>query len=514
MRGAGGSVPGGRCRRLARRGLLKALALVAGVWVGCGGAAWNADAWSPGLVSLETSGSRAAAAPPKVAMLRWPWGPTVQVGERTFRIDVRPDPRRRVRLVVWDVAQPPGPGRFRWKAVLEEAIAYVRQTYPALEVELRVLTWQQLDAELEQALRQQTPPDVLGTPETTYVYDRRWQVPLEGYLAHALDPQVRADLLPGAAVLAEAEGRLWGLPRWVEWTGWAVRTQGGGARMAVDLANPLAWRMLALTAPASAGGADGVGSSPGGGSIWSAGRLGEAQSWLDGLRPHLVPPARVAELGPAELLLRGEAAAGGPVTGRLAYRLGAWAGAGPRSASAASPSALALAGTLAVQGAAAQLPGPLISASSYVLFAPPGADDARLRLAWEVAVALARHTARALAGTEGVIPAWNPEPPRPVTPARPVVPGRPGGRTPPAGGSAWWERYSFPPGAREALLGRASSPGAGTGQEGGLPAFGARARGALDWSDGLHERNVVAPWALRLARGRVSLEEFVRAVSR
>ena len=513
MSGAGGVHPGGRCRRLARRELLRALALVAGVWAGCGAGTWKGAAWSPRLLSVETPGSRAAAASPKVAMLRWPWGPRVQVGERTFRIDVRPDPRRPVRLVVWDVAQPPGPGRSRWKTVLEEAIASVRQVYPALEVELRVLAWQQLDAELEQALRQQTPPDVLGTPETTYVYDPRWQVPLEGYLAHALDPPARAELLPGAASLAEAEGRLWGLPRWVEWTGWAVRTQGGGARMAVDLANPLTWRMLVLTAPASARGVDGAGSSLGGRSIWSGERLREVQSWLDGLRAQLVPPARVAELGPLELLLRGEAAAGGPVTGRLAYRLGAWAVAGPRSAGAAAPSALALAGALAVQGAAAQLPGPLISASSYVLFAPPGADDARLRLAWEVAVALARHTARALAATEGVIPAWNPEPPRPVTPRRPVMPGRPGGRTPP-GGPAWWERYSFPPGAREALLAGGGSAGAGTGEQRGFPAFRAGVRGALDWSDGLHERDVVAQWALRLARGRVRLEEFVRQVSR
>ena len=494
MKGARSARPGRRRWLPARQGCLWGLALATATWTACVIGTWRGVAWSV----------QAAGAPVKLTMPRWPWGPRVQVGERTFRIDARPDPRRPVRLVLWDVAQPSGPGRSTWKAVLEESITSLRQTYPALEVELRLLTWQELDIELEQALRQEAPPDVLGTPETTYVYDPRWQVPLEGYLAHALDPQVRAELLPGAASLAASGDRLWGLPRWVEWTGWAARHQGGGARLAVDLANPLLWRMLVLTAAPPA---DGL-SPTRGSSIWSAGRLREAQRWLEGLRPHLVRPARVAELGPVELLMRGEAVAGGPVTGRLAYRLGLWADAGAGSARAEASSALALAGMLAAQGLAAQLPGPLISASSYVVFAPPQADDARLRLAWELAVALARHGARALAGAEGVIPAWNPQP-QPLASR-----GRRSGRTPQAGEPAWWEQYPFPPEAREALVAAGDLRGGRPQAAGGATRPRAVAGGALDWSDGLHEQNMVARWAFQLASGRIELDEFVRRVGR
>lgn len=507
---------GGRMGRVARRGWLWGVVLAAAACSAC----------SDGNL-IGTAGSvRAAASPVELALLRWPWGPRVQVGERTFRIDVRPDPRRPVKLVVWDVGQPPGPGRSGWKEVLEQAVAPLRQAYPALEVAFRVLSWQELDAELEQALRRATPPDILGTPEVTYLYDPRWQVPIEGYLAHALDPQQRAELLPGAAALTAAGGHLWGLPRWVEWAGWAVRPQGGGARVAIDLANPLTWRLLVLSAATSDGGTP-AGGPTGGASIWSAGRLRQAQAWLQSLQPHRVPAARVAQLGPVELLLRGEAAAAGPLTGRLAFRLGAWPGGG--AASRHARAGLLLAAMLAVEGVAAQLPGALVSASSYVLFAPPQADDARLRLAWELAVALARQSARALAGSEGVIAAWNPR-------TRPAGSGGPhSGGSRQAAEPPWWERYAFPPGAREALLagggpwgsapgGRGPSgrwTGGRTGSGGGGPevardASGIRpvVAGALDWSDGLHERTVVARWAPQLASGRVRLEEFVRQVSR
>ena len=469
-RARSGSAGGGGARGLGRR---------VGLWAAAaaGMALFGALAWS-----LWPAG---------------PWGPRVQVGERNFPVGARPDPRRRLELVLWDLRQPgPQPG-VAWADVVERALAPLRARYPLLQVRVRLLGWEQLDGELEQALARQQPPDVLGTPEATFIYDRRWQVPLEGYLASAAGPGVREQLLPLAAQLAGAGARLWGVPRWLEWAGWAISRNGGSRRrLAVDLANPLTWRLLVLSSPS------GVGPGPGdGGSIWTAERLREGWAWLQGVQAHLLPSRRVAELGPWELLSRGEAAAAGPLSGRMAFRVGLWAGG--RGPARPRPGVAALAAPVAVEGAAAQLPGPLLSASSYVVFAPPGSDAGRVRVAWELALNLAKAASAAMAGVEGVLPAWDPS-------AAPegAESGRPEG-------PAWWERYGLPPGVREALRDAASSGAGWAGGRGARPpGGGAVLQGALEWADWLHEQRVVARWAPELAQGRLSPEEFVARVSR
>ena len=451
----------------------------------------------------------------------WPWwGPRVQVGERTFRPGVRPSPHRLVRLVVWDVVQPSEQGPRWWEEVLREGVRTVRRRYPGLEAEVRLFRWREIDGALEQALSRGEPPDVLGTTDATYLFDRGRQVPLNLYLQHTTDPALRAEMLPGALALASDGSTLWGIPRWVEWAGWVARRRPGvrdkpgsleaesTEQLAIDLANPLTWRLLAETVPASPTRAP-QGQPT---STWEPERVHAAARWVQAARRKLVDPWRVAQEGVLEPLRRGEAWAAGPISGRLAYRLGLWPADPHQKPSGES----GLEGVELAGGAEAGLPpGPLLSASSFVLFVRPETDDERLRLAWELAVQLARLSSQVMAHADGVIPAWNPHPDSssavglgsatgPLS-SGPASPFSPVSRVMVNGSGAWWDSYPFPPGA--APLVTRSEPPALLGHPAGRD-------GARPWSDSLHQHGPVAQAALSLARGRMSLDAFTRQVAR
>ncbi|HEY8486745.1 MAG TPA: hypothetical protein VIL11_05070, partial [Limnochordales bacterium] len=186
---------------------------------------------------------------PVSVAVRWPWGPSVRVGPRTFRIDVLPQGGRPLVLTLWDLREPGAAGGPGGEEVFGAAAEELRRRFPFVSVERHVLSRQEMQARWEQAARGGGHwPDVMATYPGTYRFPGEQQVPLDGYLAHALAPAARTQLLPGALAMASSGGHLWGLPRWVEWAGWAVRPQGGGGRVAVDLSNPLTWRMLAAAA--------------------------------------------------------------------------------------------------------------------------------------------------------------------------------------------------------------------------------------------------------------------------
>ena len=430
----------------------------------------------------------------------WPWwGPRVRVGDREFRPNVRVKPDVALRLAVWDVDQPALRGAGGWKAVLSDAMRAFRARYPNVEAEIRILSWTEYAGAVTEALEKGEPPDVLGTPDAVYRFDARHQVPLEHYVGPRLPSDPAHALLPGALPLASQGGRLWGVPRWAEWYGWVRRAQGEGRRLWLDAGSALTWRYLAMAVTPA-------GEQP----VWQRSRVEAAAAWLASAPLSGGPvrsgvPLRRADLSLLEPLFSGEADVVGPVSGRLLFRLGWWpypAAAAPRPAFAAAPTDAA---------ERERMPGPLLSASGYAVFARAGADSVRVQVAAELALHLARWTSRAIAGREGVIPLWNPAWPE-ATPGRRRSSGEP--EAPP-----WWHGMHLPPGAAALLAApagegqaggdRSAPDGQGAGLAPGAPAlWGARA-----WEEALHEERVVQEAAGRLASGQMDLADFVRRVA-
>lgn len=429
----------------------------------------------------------------------WPWwGPRVQVGERQFRVQVKVPPAAPLTLTVWDVSQPAstGPG---WEGVLHQAVQVFKERYPALTVEVRILRWSEFDEALRKALADGKPPDVVGTGRFTYRVGTAYQVPLERYLADA-DPASERNVMPAALELATSveDGHLWGIPRWVEWSGWLIRQNVQSVRaVGLDLANPATWRYLVLTL------------APPGPSLWAGPSLRAAADWLQATAQARRLQPGGGSRGSALGLLwdQGAVDAAGPVTGRLAWRLGVWpapasappvpppgtAGQAPVMAGRGGESRWGLAGTFPVEGGA-NLPGPALSASSYLVFAGPEATDRRVRAAAELAIFLARWTSQEIVARDGVISAWNPLAPR--TPLEYERAARE--EPPPAGPATWWSQLALPPGTAEALERLAGQHTARIAaarsrswwRRGPAPdaqRAAAVAWGALDWQDALHE---------------------------
>ena len=435
-----------------------------------------------------------------LALPGWPWwGPRVRVGDRQFRPDVRVRPDVALTLEVWDVDQP----AFRadasggWEAVLAQALEAFRARYPNVTAEVRVLPWSRYVEAVSEGLRLGTLPDVLGTPDGIYIIDPTWQVPLRRYLEPRLPRDPAAAVLPGVWRLTESGGEWWGVPRWVEWYGWLGRA-GGGPRVWMASGSALTWRFLAMTL-----------TPPSAGPLWQRERLEKAAAWMASAPVSGGPvragvPLQRDDMSLLEPLYTGEADAAGPVSGRLLKRLGWWPYPEAPSAEAAMRP-LAPAG-----GLGGGLPGPLLSASGYLVMARPGADDTRVQLAFELALHLARQASGAVSGREGVIPVWNPgwhEPQR-----------RGRQREGPSEGPPWWSGARFPPGAEPLLQPRhepGSRPaGAGAGGEpGSLAPPGPALWGARPWPEVVHEEQVVRQAAARLGDGRASVAEFIAQAS-
>ncbi|WP_324669568.1 hypothetical protein [Geochorda subterranea] len=432
-----------------------------------------------------------------LSLPRWPWwGPRVRVGEREFRPDLRPRPDVTMDLQVWDVDQPARREAGGWPQVLAEGIEAFRARYPNATVQVRVLPWREYARTVGEALRMGQLPDVLGTPDAIYLLDARWQVPLRRYMEPRL-PRVRSlAIMPGAWDLVTREEEWWGVPRWVEWHGWLKRAGAAPGRVWVDSGHPLTWRYLAMTL-----------TPPSPEPVWQRQRLEAAAAWmaaapLGGGRVQSGVPLHRPDLSLLEPLYSGEADAVGPVSGRLLRRLGAW----PYPASAtADVSLVAAPGDVEEAG---RLPGPLLSASGYLVLARPGADDVRVQLAFELAWHLARWTARALAGFEGVVPVWNPQWQEPAS-------RRQLRDAPPPDAVPWWHGLALPPGIDVLLQTPAApeGPGASGASSGGgapLAAPGPAVWGARPWQELSHELDAVREAADRLASGRAGLAVFLK----
>ena len=439
---------------------------------------------------------------PDLSLPGWPWwGPRVKVGEREFRPNVRVKPDVAVHLVVWDVDQPALRAVGGWEAVLREAVRAFRARYPNVEAEVRILSWTEFGRAVTEALEKGEPPDVLGTPDAIYRFDARYQVPLEHYVKSRLPSDLSQVLLPRSLQLASEGDRLWGVPRWVEWYGWVRRAGGEGRRLWLDAGSSLTWRYLAMTVTPA-------GEQP----VWQRARVEAAAAWmasapLAGGPVRSGVPLRRRDLSLLEPLFTGETDAVGPVNGRLLLRLGWW----PYSGAAASgPASAALAPS--DDGERGRMPGPLLSASGYAVFARAEADSTRVVVAAELAMHLARWTSRAISGHEGVIPLWNPHWNEGASRSRRGAQG--------VEELPWWHDLRFPPGT-EALL---AVPAAEEGKAGrsrsraGAPAAGPVAAGpalsgARPWEDALHEERVVREVAAKLSDGRLELADFVKEVA-
>lgn len=429
----------------------------------------------------------------------WPWwGPRVRVGEREFRPNIRVKPDVAVRLVVWDVEQPALRASGGWQSVLSEAVSAFQARYPNVTVTTRILSWTEFGRAVTEAFEKGEPPDILGTPDAIYRFDARFQVPLQRYIEPRLPSDPSQALLPGALQLASQGDELWAVPRWVEWYGWVKRAQSEGSRRWLDAGSPLTWRYLAMTL-----------TPPGDESIWQRSRLEASAAWmasarLSGGRVRSGVPLRRPDLSVLEPLYSGEADAVGPVSGRLLLRLGWWPypeAPVPRAALVAAPFD---------ETERERLPGPLLTASGYTVFARTEADDVRLQVAAELALHLAWWTSRAISGREGVIPLWNPAWDESAPRRR---------RPPETEEPPWWHEMSFPPGAMPLLAApidegqaRCSRPGA-DGQGGALVPAGPALWGARPWEEALHEERVVREAAAKLASGRLELTDFVKQVA-
>lgn len=428
---------------------------------------------------------------------RWPWwGPRVQVGEREFRPDVRVRPDVTLELQVWDVDQPALLEAGRWQQVLTEGLEAFRARYPNVTAQVRVLSWTEYPDAVTEALQMGDLPDVLGTPDAVYFLDARWQVPLRRYMEPRL-PQVRSmAMMPGAWDLVSRDDEWWGVPRWVEWHGWLKRAGTAQPRVWLHSGHPLTWRYLAMTL-----------TPPSPGPVWQRQRLEAAAAWVaaapvSGGRAQGGIPLQRSDLSLLEPLYTGEADAVGPVSGRLLRRLGAW----PYPASATPQAGLVAAPVDAEE--ASRLPGPLLSASGYLVLARPGADDVRVQVAFELAWHLARWTAWALSGFEAVVPVWNPQWQEP--PSRRQL-----RDAPPPEYVPWWHGLALPPGV-DVLLQTPpvseGSPTSSTRASGDAPPLlssGPAVWGARPWEEALHEMHAVREAAARLASGRIGLGDFL-----
>lgn len=478
--------------RSARRVGLLVLALVALAAV-----AWAGRLWGEGVrEALSFS-------------LPWPWwGPKVHVGGQQFRPGVRLRPDVVDRLVLVDVDQPAIRDAGGWRHVLEQGVEAFRQRYPGVEVEIRVVKWSDWDRIVSGPLEGDQLPDVLGTPEATYRFPTALQVPLELYWRHLVPGDPALAILPGALVYARRGDHLWGIPRWMEWWGWA-RREGEARVISVDAGNPVTWWYLALQeqAPAEGGlGGSGVRSAtpsqgePGSPlelpSLWSEEAMERAVRWVTsvdaaaGKTEQGVPRSR-RDRAVLEGVFEGSAQAAGPISGRLAYRFGWW----PTGTASGKRPAILLAPRDPAE--AARLPGPVLQASSYSVFARPGATSEHVQLAVELAVLMAQWTSRTITGRDGVVPVWRPDWTPELSHEESERQRRPEEPPPPP----WWAGTTFPP-ATERLLTDGSSAGGGTGA------------GALDFADAAFERDVVAKAARDLVNGKLSLNAFVERVRR
>lgn len=429
-----------------------------------------------------------------ISLPAWPWwGPRVRVGDREFRPGVRVKREVTLKLTVWDVDQPALRATGGWEAALWQGVAAFRERYPNVAVEVRVMRWSEYDRVVSEALRKGEFPDVLGTPEITYQFDPAVQVPLELYLKALLPSDPSGALLPGALALVSEGQRVWGVPRWAEWTGWVQRTGVQPRRIWLDAGNPLTWRYLSM-----------VLKPPAPGSVWSRERLEAAAAWiasapLPGPRTRHNAPGRRRDLSLLEPLYAGEAQLVGPISGRLAFRMGWWPSL--QGTPGSSPDAALVSAGL---DQASLVPGPLISTSSYAVFARPGATSESLQVAVELALHLARWTSRAITGRDGVIPVWNPGWEEAANERRKPAED--------AEATAWWRSLALPPGALEVLVPPVQPEGGRRPRPAGRPGPPSPTGvwGALPWHDALHEQATVALAAARLAEGRVALPDFVK----
>ncbi|WP_324715951.1 hypothetical protein U7230_11335 [Carboxydochorda subterranea] len=447
----------------------------------------------------------------------WPWwGPRVRVGDKELRPGIRVRPGTPVRLVLWDVEQPTLKRSGGWAQVLEQGVAAFRRRYPGVEVEIRVLGWNEWDEAMTKAAQGGPLPDVLGTPDATFHFDPARHVPLELYWQQYWRRQLKRSpeeaVLPGALRLASSQGHLWGIPRWMEWMGWIRRTDRDVGGISTDIGSPLTWRYLALTLPGRQAGSTPLATRAGEkavappAAVWQEARLQAAARWLqeaaggrnatqDGL------PRRRGDRSLLEALFDGTAGTAGPVSGRLLYRLGWWPQGGSGQGGTFTPAPGEDDGG---KEGRIRLPGPLLAASSYAVLAGPQSDSPRVQLAFELAVHLARWTSQAIAGHEGVVPVWRAGG-DPEQVARQAPPERAGGdeQPPPP---PWWASTAFPPGTRTILT--TPSPVERKGQQ-AMGQVEPPGMGAQEWTDRMQELQVVAERVRKLAAGEESLVEFI-----